>query len=171
MNAEGIRQFFDYHYALWDRVWSSMEAVSEAQFVADQAYSIGSLRSQLVHQMDVDQGWISLIRSEERPDRLNAEDFADKAAVHKRWNEIEARVRDRLKGLDAELLSETRHLPLPPDWGGPQEPQIWQVLLHMVNHGTDHRAQVLRLLSDMGAETFDQDFMIHLWQSGQTTAG
>ena len=27
---------------------------------------------------------------------------------------------------------------------------VWQVLLHVVNHGTDHRAQVLRILNDLG---------------------
>jgi uncharacterized damage-inducible protein DinB len=34
----------------------------------------------------------------------------------------------------------------------------------MVNHGTDHRAQVLRSLHDFGAPTFNQDLIIHLWQ-------
>ena len=39
----------------------------------------------------------------------------------------------------------------------------WQVLLHIVNHGTDHRSQVLRALTDLGAPAFDQDFIIHQW--------
>jgi uncharacterized damage-inducible protein DinB len=38
---------------------------------------------------------------------------------------------------------------------------IWQTLLHLVNHGTDHRAQVLRALHDFGAETFDQDLVFY----------
>jgi hypothetical protein len=33
----------------------------------------------------------------------------------------------------------------------------------MVNHGTDHRAQILRVLHDFDAPTFDQDLIIHLW--------
>jgi hypothetical protein len=32
----------------------------------------------------------------------------------------------------------------------------------MVNHGTDHRAQVLRILTDFGAPAFDQDLMVWL---------
>jgi uncharacterized damage-inducible protein DinB len=43
--------------------------------------------------------------------------------------------------------------------GGP----AWQVLAHVVNHGTDHRAQILRLLDRYGAPTFDQDLILHLW--------
>jgi uncharacterized damage-inducible protein DinB len=33
----------------------------------------------------------------------------------------------------------------------------------MVNHGTDHRAQILRLLYDLGAPTFEQDMIIYWW--------
>ncbi|MBK7915376.1 MAG: hypothetical protein IPJ94_03790 [Chloroflexi bacterium] len=29
---------------------------------------------------------------------------------------------------------------------------VWQVLLHVANHGTDHRAQLLRLLNDLGVK-------------------
>jgi hypothetical protein len=39
----------------------------------------------------------------------------------------------------------------------------WQVQLHLGNQGTDHRAQVLRLLHDYGAPTFDQDFILFQW--------
>jgi uncharacterized damage-inducible protein DinB len=42
----------------------------------------------------------------------------------------------------------------------------WQVFAHVANHGTDHRAQILRLLHDLGAPTFSQDFMIYLWERG-----
>jgi uncharacterized damage-inducible protein DinB len=34
---------------------------------------------------------------------------------------------------------------------------------HVVNHGTDHRAQVLRILYELGAPTFEQDIMEYLW--------
>jgi uncharacterized damage-inducible protein DinB len=36
---------------------------------------------------------------------------------------------------------------------------VWQVLLHVINHGTDHRAQILRLLNDLGLETAYQDYI------------
>jgi uncharacterized damage-inducible protein DinB len=39
---------------------------------------------------------------------------------------------------------------------------VWQTLLHLVNHGTDHRAQVLRALHGFDAPTFDQDFVFHV---------
>lgn len=41
---------------------------------------------------------------------------------------------------------------------------VWQVLLHVVNHGTDHRSQVLRLLNDAGVKTEYQDY-IYVYES------
>jgi hypothetical protein len=40
---------------------------------------------------------------------------------------------------------------------------VWGVLVHLVNHGTDHCAQILRTLYDFGAPTFDHDLIFHLW--------
>ena len=47
-------------------------------------------------------------------------------------------------------------------WGESTIP-VWQILLHVVNHATDHRAQTLRLLDQLGAPTFEQDFMLYLY--------
>ncbi len=40
---------------------------------------------------------------------------------------------------------------------------VWQVLLHVINHGTDHRAQILRLLNDLGVETTYQDYIFYVY--------
>jgi len=42
---------------------------------------------------------------------------------------------------------------------------LWQVLLHVVNHGTDHRAQVLRLLADLGVKTESQDYIFYVYDN------
>lgn len=40
---------------------------------------------------------------------------------------------------------------------------VWQVLLHVVNHATDHRAQLLRLLNDLGVNTGPQDYIFYVY--------
>ena len=40
---------------------------------------------------------------------------------------------------------------------------LWQVLIHVVNHGTDHRAQLLRLLNDLGVKTEYQDYIFYVF--------
>jgi uncharacterized damage-inducible protein DinB len=41
---------------------------------------------------------------------------------------------------------------------------LWQVLLHVANHGTDHRAQALRTLHDLGVETTSQDYIFYVYE-------
>ena len=49
---------------------------------------------------------------------------------------------------------------------------LWQVLLHVANHGTDHRAQLLRLLNDLGVKTTSQDYIFYVYAHlMQTSAG
>jgi uncharacterized damage-inducible protein DinB len=45
---------------------------------------------------------------------------------------------------------------------GRYEHKIGEVLIHVVNHGTDHRAQMLRLIGDYGGQTFEQDIIFYL---------
>jgi len=48
----------------------------------------------------------------------------------------------------------------------PEEDQdlaVWQVLLRVVNHGTDHRAQLLRNLNDLGIKTESQDYIFYIY--------
>ncbi len=40
---------------------------------------------------------------------------------------------------------------------------VWQVLLHVANHGTDHRAQLLRMLNDLGIKTTSQDYIFYVY--------
>ena len=42
---------------------------------------------------------------------------------------------------------------------------VWQVLLHVANHGTDHRAQLLRVLNDLGVKTTSQDYIFYVYDN------
>jgi uncharacterized damage-inducible protein DinB len=43
---------------------------------------------------------------------------------------------------------------------------VWQVLIHVINHGTDHRAQILRILHDLGVKTTSQDYVFYVYDLG-----
>lgn len=40
----------------------------------------------------------------------------------------------------------------------------WQVLLRVANHGTDHRAQLLRVLHNLGVKTESQDYIFYVYE-------
>lgn len=162
MNSEYIHALFEYHDAANQQLWGSILRLSDDQFVHEPGYSIGSVRNHVVHVMDVDQRWLRRIKGEPLGERLVWTDFTTPSAAQARWNEIEAGVLADVRAFDDAALSRVIDYDLP-QRGGPKHNPVWQILAHVVNHGTDHRAQVLRLLWELGAPTFEQDLIIHLW--------
>ncbi len=69
------------------------------------------------------------------------------------WDTVEGEMRAYLGALRDEMLHDQPFLESDGD-----EIWLWQILIHVVNHGTDHRAQLLALLHQVGAKTFPQDY-------------
>lgn len=167
MMLTAVRTLVDYHYAAYEQVWSSVMELSREQFVQERDYSLGSVRNQLVHVMNVDDRWLSRLQQQQPTQVLEFADFKDQQSVRQEWGSIRQRVQEYVLGLSREQLERTVELHFP-GRGGRHDNTRWQILLHVVNHGTDHRAQILALLHDLGGETFEQDLILHLWSQEQS---
>jgi uncharacterized damage-inducible protein DinB len=160
MNADSFRQFYGYHFAenrkLWDRY---VRQLSPEQFTQAVPYSHGSVRDQLLHLMSVDDVWFSELRGVAPAGVVPPANGDDRPIIRARWDSVEQGMRDYLAQLRDDMLFDT---PI-------EEPDedrdliVWQVLLHVVNHGTDHRAQLLRVLNDLGIETAPQDYIFYVY--------
>jgi uncharacterized damage-inducible protein DinB len=159
MDANAFRHVYGYHFSenrnLWDTYVTSL---SDEQFSQNAAYSHGSVRDQIVHLMSVDDIWFSALRGLEIPEALNPSNFADRLAIRTHWDIVEQTMRDYLANLRDAMLFEK-----PFAEGEDKELILWQVLLHVANHGTDHRAQILRLLNDLGVKTTSQDYIFYVY--------
>ncbi len=161
MNADAFRHFYDYHFAENRKIWDAhITPLSQAQFTQPVSYSHGSVRNQVVHLMSVDDTWFSGLRGLEIPESLNPANFEDRKIIRAHWDKVEQTMRDYLGKLRDDMLFEK---PFPD--GEDKDLILWQVLLHVVNHGTDHRAQVLRLLNDLGVKTGPQDYIFYVYDN------
>ncbi len=151
-----MRSLVEYDQALWRRIWESIYALSEETFTQELGYSHGSIRNQMVHVAATQSRWLRAVQQDAaaRSFRPQPADYRTKEEALAFWEKTSA----DLAGYVAEL-SDGDLERVPRGRRGP----VWQVLMHLVNHGTDHRAQVLRALHDFGAPTFDQDLIMHLW--------
>ena len=151
---EIIQTFIEYHHAMMGRVWDSIDQISEEQFLADDAYSRGSIRNLMAHLANTDLSWLTGLKNLPDPEGMKKyEEYPDRASVRTYWDSVAKQVSDYVSSLDEATLDEN-----PVDIPGAR----WKVLLHLVNHGTDHRSTVLQKLHEYGAPTFDQDFSIWL---------
>jgi uncharacterized damage-inducible protein DinB len=159
MNADAFRYLYEYHFAenrnLWD---SSVMKLSDEQFRLEVNYSHGSVRNQIVHMMSVDNTWFTELRGAEIPELLDPAEFDDRSHIRVTWNNIESSMRNYLAGLRDDML-----FTMPIGEGEDENLILWQVLLHVVNHGTDHRAQTLKLLNDLGVKTTSQDLIFYVY--------
>ena len=161
MNPERIKTLFEYHYAAFDRIRDCAAALSQEQFVADSRYSVGSVRNQLAHCLRVDIRWLARL-NRQAPPAMDFADFPNQATLWREWDAVREQVMAYVGQLTPTELDEVVDLHFP-ERGGSRQSRRWQILLHMINHGTDHRAQILALLAGFGAATFEQDLILHLW--------
>jgi uncharacterized damage-inducible protein DinB len=160
MNADAFRYLYEYHFSENRRMWEEcIVPLSLEQFTQAAEYSIGSVREQVLHLMDVDELWFCELRGVSPSEPMPASSGDDRALIRARWDGVEMNMREYLSLLRDEML-------LDKPIKEPEEDKdltVWQVLLHVVNHGTDHRAQLLRLLHDLGVKTTSQDFIFYVY--------
>jgi uncharacterized damage-inducible protein DinB len=162
MRVEVIRQLFDYNYGSHRHLWESIGCITDAQYVEAVPYSIGSIRNHMVHLMSVDVRWLARLQNAPLPERLNYADFSTNVETRRKWDEIETRMLAYIAALRDDQLNEIVVYDLPHRGGVKRDPR-WLILVHLVNHGTEHRSQVLPILHRLGAPTFEQDLMNYVW--------
>lgn len=166
ITLDAVRSLYAYQDAQYARMWDSIAALDDAQFVQHVPYSIGSLRNHVVHLASVEQRWLARVSGTPLPERLDYADYPTRDAARAVWDAAQQRVHASLDRLTADDLKRPLTYTIrrvDPPRTLETTSAVWQILLHVVNHGTDHRAQILRILHDFGGPTFEQDYMIYLW--------
>ena len=160
MNADAFRHFYNYHFAENRKICDICSSTLPYDLFIQQAeYSHGSVRNQLVHLMEVDEVWFSELQGIEPSEPISTAGFDDRKIIRSHWDDVEQRMRTYLAQLQDGMLFE-RPIKEPEE---DKDLMVWQVLLHVANHGTDHRAQLLRVMHDMGIETPSQDFIFYVY--------
>ena len=163
MNANAFRHFYEYHFSENRKIWDTcIASLADEKFVRSVDYSHGSVRDQVVHLINTDDTWFSGLRRVELPKPFKPADFDDRQVIRAHWDSVEQSMRGYLATLQDDMLFEK-----PFAEGEDRELILWQVLLHVANHGTDHRAQLLRVLHDMGVKTGPQDYIFYVYDHPQ----
>jgi len=161
MNANAFRHFYNYHFAENRKVWSYVTPLSHEQFTQTVDYSHGSVRDQIVHLIDAEEMWFSELRGVVPLDPIPSSDVDDRGTIRAYWDKVEQNIRTYLAELQDDMLF-SKPIKEPEE---DKDLIVWQVLLHVANHATDHRAQLLRVLHDLGVETIYQDYIFYVYSN------
>jgi uncharacterized damage-inducible protein DinB len=162
MNAAAFRHFYNYHFAENRKLWDDyVVPLPSDLFTQPVSYSLGSVRDQIIHLLSADDVWFSELRGVEPAEPLPPAPVDDRDMIRAHWDSVEQSMRAYLAELSDEWLFAA---PITE----PEEDKdliVWQVLLHVVNHATDHRAQLLRVLNDLGVKTTSQDYIFYVYDN------
>ena len=162
MQVEDIQMLFDYGYQTNARLLDTAAQLTPAQFTQP-VFKIGSVHRTLVHQMSAEWVWRSRLQEGVSPTaQLNPADFPSLDAIRARWGAEEAAMRAYLTGLRDEDLARTVHYKT--TTGKPSSDTVGPLLLHIVNHGTQHRSEVAAMLTELGHSPGDLDLLLYLRQ-------
>lgn len=147
-----------YEYGEWAnaRLLDKAEALTAAQLA--QSFSKGALAilPTFGHMIGADIRWLARFQNHVPP-ALSVADFPTLAVVRQRFEEVRAARRRYLASLDDAALPAT--IRWVRDDGAVEFPR-WQALLQCANHGTQHRAEIAAMLTDLGRSPKDLDFSV-----------
>ena len=167
MNIQSIHELYEYNYWAFDRVWQSINQLDDQRFVSDLGYSFGSIRNQIIHLISGHHRWLTRLQLIEIPPHLDFANFPTRSLVRMKWDEAKDEFLDYVYSLDESNLDEAIRYQNP-DRLVDTFYSRWQILLHLVNHSTDHRSQILTLLNTkFDIDTPEQDYIIFLWEKDE----
>jgi uncharacterized damage-inducible protein DinB len=133
-------------YTEWatERLIGAARTLSPDELRRDFGTADRSVLGTLTHVFGADRVWLARVRGgmQEWPRECSLEELAlEWAALYGAWQEWAA-------GLtEASIAQEISYRDMK---GNPWVSPVWQILLHVVNHGTHHRGQVAGFLRAMG---------------------
>ena len=150
MTFEDLQTLVEYHYWARDRLWAVVETLPDEPLRRPLGNSFSSVFDTMVHLYGAD--WIWRSRWEGvSPMALPSSDlYPDLATLRAAWNEEERQIRAILTRLGPDGISRPIEYQ---GWVGPRQAQpFWQMLQHLVNHGSYHRGQVTTMLRQLGGQ-------------------
>ena len=157
-----VSTLFDYTVWAFDQVWGCVDELTDEQFCMEIDYSRGSIRNQFVHVMSATARWIQRLQGRLLEPHLSYEGYKTILGTRQQWNASFNDIREYLATLDEQKLREVVHWELPARNMSSLN-QRTEILLHVLNHATDHRAQILAMLHySFHAKTVEQDLIFYL---------
>lgn len=163
MHATELSTLYDYNYWANRRILDTAELLTAEQLAAPAPFPLGGVHSTLVHMLGAERLWRQRCQDRVSPtSMLDAALVATLADLRSVWREEERLMRGFVAGLSSEALTAPVHYQNMR--GQPFQSTLWPILVHVVNHGTQHRSEVAAMLTQFGHSPGDMDFIVFLRQ-------
>jgi uncharacterized damage-inducible protein DinB len=156
MDADTLLLLVRFHAWANDRILATAAQLSDEELRAAAALDHGSAFQTLRHLVDVDWSWRELCTGNDIGQTYvwdHGFTLDDLPAIHAFCLDEDGRLRTYVESLDETGLNES--LALSDDFSRPR----WMIITHVVNHGTQHRSELARYLTDCGHSPGELDLL------------
>jgi len=158
MDKQTIDELYRYNRWASARVLESASTLSRQQFVETIPSSFPSVRDTLVHILWAEWVWLQRWNGTSPKTPFEPQDFPTAEALGSRWEQVHAGQADFLRSLaERDLARIVRYVNL---HGETWEYALWKQLVHVVNHSSYHRGQVVTMLRQLGAAPPSTDLLV-----------
>jgi len=149
MTFSDLHNLLDYNYWARDRMLDALDALTAEQFTRPLGGSFGSIRDTAVHMLAAEVVWYRRWNGESPKSLLDPSACPDMPSLRRAWTEHEGKMRAFLATVDEPAVGRVYEYTLVSGASGASP--FWQMLQHLINHGTYHRGQVTTLLRQLDA--------------------
>ena len=160
MNKQDILTLYQYNQWANGRILETARSVTQEQFLAGASFPHGGLRSTLTHILFAEWIWRNRWEGISPTSRFKPEEFPTLDSLLQRWQEEELKLMKFVEGVTDERLAGP--FQYKNTKGVSKENILWHAMAHVVNHGTQHRAEAAALLTGFGCSPGDLDMIYFL---------
>lgn len=148
MDPETIRFLYDYDGWVNERLLATAEQLSTEQTRDSYGASFDTIHGTLAHILGSQINWLRRWRGETPVKAIGGDDFRSLSEIRSRWETH----REELDAFLLDLSPERLRAPLRYTHisGNVYEVPLWQLMMHVANHGTHHRSELADMLTRAG---------------------
>jgi uncharacterized damage-inducible protein DinB len=151
MNVAEVKESFTYNAWANRRLFDALAALPGEQYQRDLKSSFASIHGTVCHIVWAEQLWFTRWLGRPAPAVAQGKDLAGLAEARARWESLEAERAAFLAGFPESRLSDT--ITITPSGGGaPYSHSFREMFLHVVDHSSYHRGQVITMLRQLGVK-------------------
>ncbi len=165
MNTKDIQLLYNYNQWANARILDAASNLTVEQFLAPAPFPHGGLRATLTHILFAEWLWRKRMEGDSPAVWIEPEEFPSFEPLRARLLEESAAIGQFIATLTDEKLTSVFHYKT--TRGDPKEDVLWQVMAHVINHGTQHRSEAAAMLTEMGHSPGDLDLIVFLRENNQ----
>jgi uncharacterized damage-inducible protein DinB len=166
--ADAVRDLYAYNRWATARILDTAAKLPAEQLHAPQTAGHGSVRDTLLHMLRPQRAWLSwwdgsLSAEDARKITFDPSAYPNVAAVRGLWESVEAQTQTFVGSLADDDLARVYEYTLPN--GVEMRLPLWRMMLHIANHGTQHRSEVAAMLTGFGQSPGDLDYIVYAFMN------